>query len=78
MVSQTNEHALESSIEKRLTETSLEELKSEGVSMIAFAERKYLYLSGNEDWIGSGNCFNAIDEVRFVKFINIKLNHGSK
>ena len=36
MTSQTNEQALESAIEKRLTGTSLEELKEQGYSTGSF------------------------------------------
>jgi len=64
--SQTNEQALESIIEKRLTGTSLEELKADWISNEAFAERKELYRSGNGYYIGSPADFYprlAIDEV---------------
>lgn len=68
MPSQTNEQALEASIEKKLTGTSLEELKQEG----ALQEQKELYRSGNGYYIGYANDFNAkyaIDEVRFWHFL---------
>jgi len=72
MQSQTNEQALESTIEKRLTGTSLEELKADGVSIESFAERKELYRTGNGYYIGSPADFNArlaIDEVRMFDFL---------
>lgn len=68
MPSQTNEQALEASIEKKLTGTSLEELKQEG----ALQEQKELYRSGNGYYIGYASDFNAkyaIDEVRFWHFL---------
>jgi len=70
MKSQTNEQALESTIEKVLTGTSLEELKDRGVS--AFNEDSEQYLSGNGFYLGNPNDFNpqfAIDEVRFWNFL---------
>ncbi len=72
MVSQTNEQALESSIEKLLTGTSLEELKVQGISIEAFAESKELYRLGNGYWIGSPDDFNArfgLDEVHLFDFL---------
>ncbi|ENI5846456.1 type I restriction endonuclease subunit R [Flavobacterium psychrophilum] len=68
MPSQTNEQALEASIEKKLTGTSLEEMKQEG----DIQEPKELYRSGNGYYIGYANDFNAkyaIDEVRFWHFL---------
>jgi type I restriction enzyme R subunit len=68
MPSQTNEQALEASIEKKLTGTSLEELKQEG----ALQDTKELYRSGNGYYIGYASDFNAkyaIDEVRFWHFL---------
>ena len=68
MPSQTNEQALEASIEKKLTGTSLEEMKQEG----DLQEPKELYRSGNGYYIGYANDFNAkyaIDEVRFWHFL---------
>lgn len=68
MPSQTNEQALEASIEKKLTGTSLEELKQEGT----LQEQKELYRSGNGYYIGYASDFNAkyaIDEVRFWHFL---------
>ena len=64
--SQTNEQALESTIEKRLTGTSLEELKTDGISNKAFTERQELYHTGNGYYISSPADFYprlAIDEV---------------
>jgi hypothetical protein len=43
MPSQTNEQALESAIEKKLTGTSLEELKEQGIPFNGVAERVELY-----------------------------------
>ncbi|WP_026978111.1 type I restriction endonuclease subunit R [Flavobacterium tegetincola] len=68
MNSQTNEQALEASIEKKLTGFCLEELKQEG----DIQDRKELYRSGNGYFIGYANDFNAkyaIDEVRFWHFL---------
>lgn len=68
MPSQTNEAALEAAIEKKLTGTSLEEIKQEG----DIQEPKELYRSGNGYYIGYANDFNAkyaIDEVRFWHFL---------
>ena len=67
MPSETNEQALESTIERRLTGSSLEGLKAKGISIEAFADRKELYRTGNGYYIGSPADFNprlAIDEVR--------------
>ncbi len=57
MTSQTNEQALESSIEKRLTGTCLEELKSSIESSVGEAVEPYR--GGNGYFIGSPNDFNA-------------------
>lgn len=68
MPSQTNEVALEASIEKKLTGFSLEELNQEGY----VNEPRKLYRCGNGYCIGSANDFNAkyaIDEVRFWHFL---------
>jgi len=65
MPSQTNEQALEASIEKRLTGTNLEELK-------LLSEPQELYRTGNGYYIGQASDFNpkfAIDEVRFWHFL---------
>lgn len=72
MPSQTNEQALESAIEKKLTGTCLEELKEQGVPFNGVAERVELYHSGNGFYIGSPDDFNArlaIDEVRLFDFL---------
>lgn len=71
-VSQTNEQALESAIEKRLTGTCLEELREQGKSGNSVAERLELYRSGNGYFIGSTSDFSAkyaIDELRFWHFL---------
>ncbi|MES2837017.1 MAG: DEAD/DEAH box helicase family protein [Bacteroidota bacterium] len=71
MTSQTNEQALEAVIEKKLTGTTLEELKALGV-VNAFAERAELYRSGNGYYLGEAKDFNpqfAIDENRFWHFL---------
>lgn len=68
MPSQTNEQALESAIEKKLTGSCLEDLKQEG----NIQDRRELYRSGNGYYIGYANDFNAqyaIDEVRFWHFL---------
>ncbi len=71
MPSQTNEQALESAIEKKLTGTSLEELKSlAGAENIA--ERAEQYRGGNGYYIGLPEDFSAkyaIDERRFWHFL---------
>jgi len=68
MPTQTNEAALEASIEKKLTGSCLEELKQEG----HIQERIELYRSGKGYYIGYASDFNAkyaIDEVRFWHFL---------
>lgn len=70
MPSQTNEQALESALEKRLTGTCLEELKSSIESTVG--ETVEPYRGGNGYFIGSPNDFNArfaIDELRFWNFL---------
>ena len=70
MPSQTNEAALEATIEKKLTGSCLEELKSE--SSTSLNEPQELYRSCNGYYIGHANDFNvkyAIDEVRFWHFL---------
>src|SRR3954447_13418308 len=72
MTSQTNEQALESSIEKHLAGTCLEELKEKGL-LHALEERKELYRAGNGFYIGYPEDYNAkyaIDEERFWHFLN--------
>ena len=74
MTSQTNEQALESVIEKRLTGTCLEELKAQGIALITISERAELYRSGNGFYIGSPADFNihfAIDERRLFDFLQL-------
>lgn len=69
MVSQTNEQALESAIEKRLTGICLEELKASGTSVL---EAQALYGNSNGYYIGDTNDFNpkyAVDETRFWHFL---------
>lgn len=68
MPSQTNEQALESAIEKKLTGSCLEDLKQEG----DIQDRRELYRSGNGYYIGYVSDFNtkyALDEVRFWHFL---------
>lgn len=72
MPSQTNEQALESTIEKKLTGSCLEELKIQGESIEAWAELRGNYQAGSGYWIGEPNHFNpqyAIDEVRLFDFL---------
>ena len=72
MPSKTNEQALESTIEKRLTGTSLEELKEQNISLNSLSERAELYRSGIGYYIGLPEDFNAkfaIDENRFWNFL---------
>lgn len=68
MPSQTNEQALEATIEKKLTGSCLEEIQQDGT----INERTELYRSGNGYYIGHASDFNtkyAIDEVRFWHFL---------
>lgn len=70
MPSQTNEVALEATIEKKLTGSCLEELKNNSNNTVN--EPKELYRSGNGYYIGHASNFNtkyAIDEVRFWHFL---------
>lgn len=72
MSTQTNEQALESTIEKKLTGSCLEELKELGISTNRLAERRELYRAGNGYYIGMANDFNArlaIDEMRLFDFL---------
>ena len=72
MPSQTNEAALEATIEKKLTGTCLEDLKKQVSADNTVNERNELYRSGNGYYIGYANDFNAkyaIDEVRFWHFL---------
>ena len=69
MVSQTNEQALESAIEKRLTGTCLEDLKASGTTV---QEAQTQYGLSNGYYIGDTNDFNpkyAVDETRFWHFL---------
>jgi type I restriction enzyme R subunit len=77
MVSLTNELALESSIEKRLTGTCLEELKKEDTPANALGERNEIYRGGNGYYIGLPEDFNArfaIDTVRLFENYPEKMN----
>lgn len=68
MRSQTNEQALESSIEKVLTGTSMEELKEIGLDIAS----TFLDKSNKNFYIGFNSDFNkeyAIDEKRFWHFL---------
>ncbi|MGV8815850.1 MAG: type I restriction endonuclease subunit R [Gelidibacter sp.] len=72
MHSQTNEQALESTIEKQLTGTTLETLKAEGLSIGGVNESGEMYRAGNGYYIGQANHFNAqfaIDETFFWQFL---------
>jgi type I restriction enzyme R subunit len=72
MPSKTNEQALEATIEKRLTGTSLEELKDQNVAINTVNQRAELYRAGNGYYIGLPEDFNAkyaIDELRFWDFL---------
>lgn len=77
MPSQTNEQALEASIEKTLTGHSLEDLKSQGVNFSGVSEREDLYRSGIGYYLGLPQDFNAkfaIDEQRFWHFLETTQN----
>ncbi|MDX1348821.1 MAG: DEAD/DEAH box helicase family protein [Putridiphycobacter sp.] len=72
MHSQTNEQALEAAIEKILTGTCLEEIKSQGLSVGAVNEDAEMYQAGKGYFIGQPNNFNvqfAIDEQFFWTFL---------
>ncbi len=72
MLSNTKEIALESTIEKRLTGSCLEELKEQNIALNTLNERSELYRSGNSYYIGVPEDFNpkyAIDEHRFWDFL---------
>jgi type I restriction enzyme R subunit len=69
MHSQTNEQALEATIEKHLTGNTLEDIKSSGKSL---QEATELYRTGNGFHIGDSNDYNpkyALDEKRFWHFL---------
>lgn len=75
-LSQTDEQALESAIEKRLTGYCLEDLKD---IPGALGERQDLYRSGSGYYIGLPNDFNtkyAIDEHRFWNFLEETQKEG--
>jgi type I restriction enzyme R subunit len=59
MASQTNEQALESTIEKRLTGNCLEELKEQNTDLNIASGRTELYRTGNGYYIGLPDDFNA-------------------
>lgn len=72
MQSQTNEQALEATIEKKLTGICLEELKEQSITLNSLNERVGLYRAGNGYFIGLPEDFNAkyaIDEMRFWDFL---------
>ncbi len=71
MPSQTNEQALEAAIEKKLTGTTLEELKAAGLQ-VPVSEAAEQYRSGHGYWLGDPHDFNpeyAIDTRRFWHFL---------
>jgi type I restriction enzyme, R subunit len=70
---QTNEQALEASIEKRLTGHSIEELSKNETISNAVGERNELFRTGNGFYMGVASDFNAkfaIDENRFWDFLH--------
>lgn len=72
MPSQTNEQALEATIQKRLSGKCLEELNAETIQLNSAGERTELIRGGHEYFIGSPEDFNArlaIDEVRLFEFL---------
>lgn len=72
MHSQTNEHALEAAIEKQLTGTCLEEIKTQDISINAVNENAEVYRTGKGYFIGQPSNFNAqfaIDEQFFWQFL---------
>jgi type I restriction enzyme R subunit len=72
MHSQTNEQASEAAIEKILTGTCLEELKSQGTSIDSVSEKAVRYRAGKGYYIGQSSNFNAqfaIDEQFFWSFL---------
>ncbi len=71
MPSQTNEQALEAAIQKKLTGTSLEELKAQGIAG-ASTENAARYRASNGYWLGEPKDFDlelALDKVRFWHFL---------
>lgn len=72
MPSQTNEAALESAIEKKLTGTTLEEYQKPISSLPTLQERRPLYRSGQGYYLGLPGDFNAryaVDEARLWDFL---------
>lgn len=74
MTSQTNEQALEEAIEKVLTGTSVEQLKSENGNI---ADSALQYRAGNGFYLGNPDDFDpnfAIDTERFWSFLEATQN----
>lgn len=72
MPSKTNEQALETAIQEKLSGVSLEYLKEKGITN-NIAEEAENYRSGNRYFIGDPRDFNAkyaLDERRFWDFLN--------
>ncbi|MCF2446814.1 type I restriction endonuclease subunit R [Dyadobacter sp. CY345] len=72
MPSSTNEAALEATIEKKLTGTTLEEYIKPTSPVPSFEEREPLYRSGQGYYLGLARDFNAryaVDEVRLWDFL---------
>jgi type I restriction enzyme, R subunit len=72
MPSQTNEQALESAIEKHLTGTCLEDLKSQTSANNIAQEAPSVYRGGKGYYVGFANDFDAqyaIDTTRFWDFL---------
>jgi type I restriction enzyme R subunit len=72
MTSLTNEQALESAIEKRLTGSCVEELRELGLTVDSGTERAELYRTGKGYFMGSPLDYNAkyaIDERLFWSFL---------
>lgn len=72
MPSQTNEAALEATIQKYLTGTNLEELKAQSLTHSDAEDVPSVYRSGKGYFVGSPDDFNtqyAIDETRFWDFL---------
>lgn len=72
MPSQTNEQALEATIQKRLSGKCLEELATANIPLNTAEERTELIRGGHEYYIGTPQDFNAklaIDEVRLFDFL---------
>ena len=74
MPSQTNEQALEATLEKCLTGTSVEELHAQSISFDQMIEREGLYQRGQGYYLGSPTAFDAkyaIDTDRFWDFLQL-------